>query len=209
MSFKCVFIFLILLGTIEAQTLWKQVTVDDIYFQGNPYITTTAAASSVQWQCGVQCDQSSTCKAWCQDGETCYLTPFLLSPLHVATNTGATKTCYTRLEKDFIVGSSVTFSPILASVLSRTPLNLVKGIFNGEHITTCAGTDNYLLNPWMLFDLGEVKPIREVRIMTQTFVYAPELLVNVEVKIGNSPPATSGDFSAFRLFRKHYQMSLK
>ena len=128
------------------------------------------------------------------------MTKIWISPLHISINVGATKTCFTNLETDYISGTIVTFSPVHAGYSSATPWNFVKGIFDGDFARTCSVGKWNAFYPWILFDLGEVKPIREVRIMTQNFGNSSVLANAVQVKIGNIPPTTDGDFSTFSYF---------
>ena len=179
---------------VKADKLWRHVIVDEIHIYGS---VTLATSFLNLWHCGASCDQNPVCTAWCHDGQTCILTKIWVSLLH-SSITSSTKTCFTRLEKDYIVGSSVTSSP--NNFATRTPSNLVKGIFDHYDSRTCADSAWNLDNPWMLFDLGSMKPIREVRIMTMNFDFPPELANAAQVKVGNLPPATAGDFSAFKYF---------
>lgn len=186
--------------SIEGHNLWKKVIVDDLHFQNSNSPSILGTSALLPLHCGVSCDQNPDCTAWCHDGQTCSLTNFLISPLHVATYVGDTKTCFTNLERDFIFGSSVTYSATHPGYPTKTPSNFVRGIFDNCATSTCSSTPTTAINPWMLFDFGDVKQIREVRIMTQNYVYAADLAHGAQIKIGNSLPVTDGDFSAFRNF---------
>ena len=203
MLLRTICIIMNVYSLINGHKLWKKVTIDNVHFlesngSSKPPLSTS---SLLGWHCGISCDQNPSCTAWCHDGQICTLTRLLISPLHAASfNTGSYSTCYTKLDSDYIVGSSVTYS----SVHPITPIafgtNLAKGIFDNVMSRTCAATNFAESDPWMLFDFGEKKPIREVRIMVAPFSIANSLAHGAQVKVGNSQPATDGDFSTFRHF---------
>ena len=187
----------------EGQNLWKKVTIDNVHafdWFGNPFMP-VSISSLLGWHCAVSCDQNPSCKSWCRVEQSCFLTHLIISPLYVPPPTaGVTTKCFTKLESDYIVGSNVTYSSTSQNVPTMIAPNLAKGIFDGIFQRTCGATNFSTIDPWMLFDLGEKKPIREVRIMVQNYVLANDLAHDAQVKIGNSPPATDGDFSTFRHF---------
>ena len=202
LEISCLFVNIICLARANLK-LWKPVTLDDLHFQdflSFPDVTFANMLLSDPWGCGAWCNQNRNCTTWCHDGQVCNLTTIVVSPLHVATNVGPTVTCFTTLEEDYIVGSSVTFSEIDITVPTRTYSNLVKGIFDTVDRRTCGGSYPNATNPWVLFDLGEVKPIREVRVMTQNYEFDFDLASGAHVRIGISPPAIAGDFSSFKAF---------
>ena len=191
-----IFMHIICLG--RGEQLWKEVAVAELHFQGNSQMMLSTSSLN-RHHCGMSCDHNPECSTWCHDGQTCLLTKLWVSPAHM-TMTSSTKTCYTSLEKDYIVNSMVTFSPIDQFYPTRTPLNLLSGVYDSVGIRTCGGCAADTNYPWVLFDFFEVKTIREVRIMTQPFDYDPDLPTAAQVKIGKSPPTTEGDFSDFKYF---------
>lgn len=193
-------IFISVINLVKGDKLWRQVLVSETNFQGNPEMILETLSLN-RLHCGMSCTQNCECTTWCHDEQTtsCLLTKFWVSPMHL-TMTSSNKVCFTNLEKDFIVGSAVTFSPVSPYQPTRTPWNLVLGIFDGENIRTCGGSDGNIDYPWMLFDLFQAKKIREVRIMTQNYVWDPDLANAAEVKIGKLPPNSDGDFSGFKYF---------
>ena len=193
-----IFIHVICLG--RGEKLWREVAVAELNFQGNAQMMLSTSSLNRQ-HCGMSCDHNPECSTWCHDGQTCLLTKLWVSPAHM-TMTSSTKICYTSLEKDYIVNSMVTFSPVGPYYPTRTPSNLVVGVYDSIGVRTCGGSDANINYPWMLFDFFEVKTIREVRIMTQPYIYDPDLPNAAQVKIGKLPPTTEGDFSDFKYFGK-------
>ena len=49
---------------VRGDKLWKQVTVDDLHFQGNPTMS-LSTSSLKQWHCGVSCEQNPECMTAC------------------------------------------------------------------------------------------------------------------------------------------------
>ena len=122
MSFHIVSIFINFICYVNGDKLWKQVIVDESKILGNSEMILTTITQN-RWHCGLLCDQITDCKTWCHNHEqTCLLTRILVSPLF-SPLTSSTKTCFTNLERDYIVNSFVTFSPISSAYPSRTPYN--------------------------------------------------------------------------------------
>ena len=96
---------------VNGNKLWKKVLVNDYYFQGNPSII-LVTSSLITWQCGVSCDQNPECKTWCHDGQSCFLTKMLVSALHESVG-APTKTCFTNMEDDYILGVVLHFRPFI------------------------------------------------------------------------------------------------
>ena len=186
---------------VIGQDVWREVVVDIVHFTDWPanQIPPMSVSSLKGSHCAASCDQNALCTAFCFYMEFCLLYSHLVvSPLFNPTYYGPTFLCYTRLEKDYIVGSSVTYSSYNPTIPSRTAANLAKGVYDTIDYRTCSGTDDNTIDPWILFDLGEKKTIREIRIRTSPSDQHPA--DDVQVKVGRSPPSTAGDFSTFRFF---------
>ena len=184
---------------VNGGILWRKVLVDESWFQGNPLLLIDSFQSDSVLQCSVACEHRLVCNSYCHNGQICSITYLIVSPLHVATNIGPVRTCYTSEPKDFIVGSIASQSDINAGQPNRHASNFAIGVLNFVKRETCAG-GGYFSEPWQLFDLKEAKVIREVRVRSQFDPFPGDLPNNVEVRIGKAAPATPGDFSNYRLF---------
>ena len=189
------FVTSILLQVVKGNLLWRQVMVDEVWFQ-NPLILINTFSSS-HLECNTACKYSA-CRNYCYDGQICNLTYLVVSPLHVATNTGGVRMCYTSEPKDFIVGSIASQSSIHGTKVNRIASNFARGLYNYDD-ETCAG-GGYYWEPWQLFDMKETKVIHQVRVTSQSFNYNPDLPNNLQVRVGKTAPATAGDFSNYKLF---------
>ena len=176
--------------------LWRGVIVDQDVLDFRPFVILQTMSTINNVYCGMACDQTPGCLAFCYDDSTCTLTSLRVSPLYVTTSTSAKHSCFTSLEKDYIVGSSLVFhSYITNAALTSMPGLLVEGVHKECYACVFGSA-----NPWLLFDLGEMKIIHEVRITTQEYVNTLDAPDGLQVKVGKNAPATPGDFSSYKLF---------
>ena len=183
----------------SSSQLWRKVIVDQWAFDNNPgsILQTSLTGSSIM--CGMACHQLLQCQAFCHDGTTCTLTSIMVSPLHDAyapPYVGTKWVCFTSLESDYVMTSSVTATPAYDIwVVDR----LLKGLYNGEHGNTCYAASGSS-SPWLLFDFGAVQTIHEVRVRSHEIYFDYNMPHGLEVKLGNSPPPSDGDFSSYAIF---------
>lgn len=107
-------------------------------------------------------------------------TSIMASPLYKNQSEGME--CFTNMNRDWTVGSTLTFSPTwnYPTATTRRGESLIIGFNNWKF---SMHLDMRAQGPWVLFDLGTPKPIRKVFITRSQVNFVPQ---NIEVRIGNA-----------------------
>ena len=189
--FICIFI-LTKNPEIEALTeMWTKVSLETKYI---PIDTMTLNFKSGKTKCGSSCIANHWCKTWCFKHENCSLSSISVSPYYVAHSTDSVP-CFTKKRTDLAFGvktySSQLYAPHRLSSYSND------GVYYNDKVKFATRYDNY---PWVLYDLGKLAIVFEIRIQTyRSIKYGPLYTTNIEIKIGNSL-AINGDFSKYEIF---------
>ena len=120
----------------------------------------------------------------------------MFSPLY-RNQTQDTYTCFTRMNKDFVFGSTITgLGPPLSP--SRSVENLIKGYYNGNH-ATCLHYYSSGNPKWILVDFGQPKTFTTVSITSIVTDNIGYILKTGHIWISNST-TVNGDFSTYKHF---------
>lgn len=152
--------------------------------------------------CSKHCEDESKCLLWCHDASdsTCFVSNLIVMPKYAETNLSDAIPCFTRQQKDLATGAAIDSSPGNPNLIERAKTNLVDGFYD-KTLDQCFITKS-LVKPWFMLDFGAPVTLRIVKLSVQTtgMIEKLEKIKNLEIRTGDVLPASSGDFSAFRVF---------
>ncbi|XP_068232250.1 uncharacterized protein [Palaemon carinicauda] len=134
--------------------------------------------------CSTMCLQMVWCNLWCADKldkTTCHFFEMYVVAGYQETNMNDALKCYTRKVIDYAIGAAITGAPAIDIMSMKVIDPLVDGIY------TRKGSECYFSgdesDPFVILDIGSVKPIRRILIVLQPNKMA-DRFTDIEARVG-------------------------
>lgn len=195
MRLATVWAWAVVFGAIEGgnMVLWRLVLVESSLFKNTGDQTQRNLSLTL---CGTACLKHDWCQLWCHvQPRECLLTSLIVSGSYQPSQADDALSCYTSRRPEFAAGASVNSSTMDGSL--RIAENLVDGVYRRNKDEACT-RKNLRKNAWLLVDMGAIRLISEVLLMSYFKKSDPVLqFQDIDVKVGNVQEA--GNFSSYTL----------